>query len=61
MTPPTITEQIAAVEDCILSMRQTYTNSFGERQGEIDDPIAERDIARLEAALDTLRRVSLTA
>jgi hypothetical protein len=59
MTPPTIQEQIQAVEDCIRSMRQSYTNSLGERQGQIDDPIAERDIARLEAALETLKRVAV--
>jgi hypothetical protein len=60
MVPP-IHEQIQAVEDTIISMRQSYTNSFGERQGQIDDPIAVRDIARLEAALETLRRVAIEA
>lgn len=59
MTPPPINEQIAAVEDVIRSMRQSYTNTFGERQGQIDDPIAARDIARLEAALETLKRVAM--
>jgi hypothetical protein len=37
-------------------MRQSYTNTWGDRQGQIDDLIAARDIARLEAALETLKK-----
>jgi hypothetical protein len=59
MNPPTITEQIQAVEDVIRSFRQSYTNTLGDRLGQIDDPIAARDIARLEAALESLRGVAM--
>jgi len=59
MTSPPIHEQIQAVEDTIISMRQSYTNTLGERQGEIDDPTAARDFTRLEAALETLKRVAM--
>jgi hypothetical protein len=59
MNPPSIHEQIQAVEDNIISMRQSYTNTLGDRLGEIDDPIAVRDIARLEAALETLKTVAM--
>jgi hypothetical protein len=54
-----LSEQIAAVEDCIRSMRQSYTHSFGEDKGKITDPIAARDITRLEAALETLQKVAM--
>jgi hypothetical protein len=56
---PSIAEQIQSVEDCIRSMRQSYTHTFGEHQGKVLDPIAARDVARLEAALETLKRVAM--
>lgn len=59
MTPPSIQDQIQAVEDVIRFFRQSYTHSFGEVEGKITDPIAARDIARLKAALKTLKRVAV--
>jgi hypothetical protein len=61
MSAPPIHEQIQAVEDTIRSMRQSYTNTFGEHEGQITDPIAARDLARLEAAVETLRRLAMGA
>jgi len=55
MNTPPIQERVQAVEDCIRSMRQSYTHTLGEEEGKVTDPIAARDIARLEAALETLK------
>jgi len=54
MTLPPILEQIQAIEDVIRSLRQSYTNTFGEHKNTITDPIAARDIAKFEGALETL-------
>ena len=61
MTPPPIQEQIQAVEDTIRSMKQSYTHTFGQDEGKITDIIAARDIARLEAALETLKTVAMSS
>jgi hypothetical protein len=59
MTPPPIAEQIQAIEDSIRSMTQGYTHTVGEDKGKITDPITAKEIARLEAALDTLHNVAM--
>jgi len=38
---------------------ESITNSFGEHENTITDPIAAKDLARLEAALETLRRMAM--
>ena len=53
---PSITEQIEAVEECIEVYKTSFTHAFGEHDGEIIDPKAISDIARLEEAVETLRR-----
>jgi len=40
-------------------MRQSYARTFGDDEGQITDLIAARDIARLEAVLETLKRVAI--
>jgi hypothetical protein len=40
-------------------MTQSHTKTLGEHKGKIDDPIAARDIARLEAALETLKGMAI--
>lgn len=53
LVEPSLSEQIAAVRREIDSLRQSYT----ELDGKIRDTDVVRDIACLEAAVRTLRRV----
>jgi hypothetical protein len=57
--PPSIHDQIAAVEECIEVFRRSFTHAFGEHDGGITDPDAIKEIKCLEAALQTLRRVAM--
>lgn len=56
---PSIHDQIAAVEECIQTLTSSHTNAFGEHDGGITDPAVIREIASLETAVKTLRRVAM--